>query len=46
MAATKRLDLGNLNPIYERELTELDVHRGEVECVLGGHFPLQQMERF
>jgi len=27
MAERKRLDLGNLNPIYERELNKLDVHQ-------------------
>jgi hypothetical protein len=31
VADTKRLNLGNLNPIYERELTKLEVHQGE--CV-------------
>ena len=29
VAERKRLNLGNLNPIYERELTKLDVHQGE-----------------
>ena len=29
VADIKRLNLGNLNPIYERELTKLDVHQGE-----------------
>ena len=29
MAERKRLNLGNLNPIYERELTKLDVHQEE-----------------
>jgi hypothetical protein len=28
-ADTKRLDMGNLNPIYERELTKLELHQGE-----------------
>ena len=35
-AEIRRLDLGNLNPIYERELDQPDVHQpeeGEVECV-------------
>ena len=27
VAERKRLDLGNLNPIYERELTKLDVRQ-------------------
>ena len=27
VAERKRLDLGNLNPIYERELNKLDVHQ-------------------
>jgi len=27
VAETKRLNLGNLNPIYERELAKLDVHQ-------------------
>ena len=29
VAEGKSLHLGNLNPIYERELTMLDVHQGE-----------------
>ena len=29
VAERKRLNLGNLNPIYERELTKLDVHQEE-----------------
>ena len=29
VADTKRLNLGNLNPIYERELTKLELHQGE-----------------
>ena len=29
VADTKRLNLGNPNPIYERELTKLDVHQEE-----------------
>ena len=29
MAERKRLNLGSLNPIYKRELTELDVHQEE-----------------
>jgi hypothetical protein len=29
VANTKRLNLGNLNPIYERELTKLELHQGE-----------------
>ena len=29
VADIKRLNLGNLNPIYERELTKIDVHQGE-----------------
>ena len=29
MAERKRLNLGNLNPIYERELTKLDIHQEE-----------------
>ena len=29
MAEGKSLNLGNLNPIYERELTKLDVHHEE-----------------
>ena len=29
VAEIKRLNLGNLNPIYERELTKLDVHQEE-----------------
>ena len=29
VAHTKRLNLGNLNPIYERELTKLELHQGE-----------------
>ena len=29
MGERKRLNLGNLNPIYERELTKLDVHQEE-----------------
>jgi hypothetical protein len=35
VAERKRLNLGNLNPIYERELTKLDVHQEgrEVKCV-------------
>jgi hypothetical protein len=28
-AERKRLNLGKLNPIYERELTKLDVHQEE-----------------
>jgi hypothetical protein len=28
VADIKRLNLGNLNPIYERELTKLEVHQG------------------
>ena len=28
MAEGKSLNLGNLNPIYERELTKLNVHQG------------------
>ena len=27
MVKIKRLNLGNLNPIYERELIKLDVHQ-------------------
>ena len=27
MAEIKRLDLGNLNPIYERKLNKTDVHQ-------------------
>ena len=27
VAEIKRLDLGSLNPIYERELDKLDVHQ-------------------
>ena len=27
MAEIKRLNLGNLNPVYERELDNLDVHQ-------------------
>ena len=27
MAERKRLKLGNLNPIFERELTKLEVHQ-------------------
>ena len=29
VADTKRLNLGNLNPIYEREFTKLELHQGE-----------------
>ena len=29
VAEIKRLNLGNLNPVYERELTKLDVHQEE-----------------
>ena len=29
VADTKRLNRGNLNPIYERELTKLELHQGE-----------------
>ena len=29
VADTKRLNLGNLNPIYERDLTKLALHQGE-----------------
>ena len=29
VADTKRLNLGNLNPIYERELIKLELHQGE-----------------
>jgi hypothetical protein len=29
VAERNRLNLGNLNPIYERELTKLDVHQEE-----------------
>jgi hypothetical protein len=29
LADRKRLNLGNLNPIYERELTKLEVHQGK-----------------
>jgi hypothetical protein len=29
VAYIKRLNLGNLNPIYERELTKLELHQGE-----------------
>jgi hypothetical protein len=31
VAERKRLNLGNLNPIYEKELTKLDVHQEEDE---------------
>ena len=29
LADSMRLNLGNLNPIYERELTKLELHQGE-----------------
>ena len=29
MGERKRLNLGNLNPIYERELTKLELHQEE-----------------
>ena len=29
VADIKRLNLGNLNPIFERELTKLELHQGE-----------------
>ena len=36
VAERKRLNLGNLNPIYERELNKLDVHQVKGMCLRTG----------